>query len=472
MRIWLWPFLDTMNVLTLTYFFILNSIYLVTSLFAFGALRRHVYRMKALYLEDMVNAQAAPSVTILVPAYNEESTCVESIRSLLTLIYYDYEVIVVNDGSKDHTLQALIQAFEMVVTPRLNTGEIKTKEIHETYRSPRHPNLWMIHKKNGGKSDALNAGLNYCRTPLFCAIDADTVIERDALVRIVRPFLEDVTTVAVGGIIRIANDCVVDSGVLKAVQFPKSWLVRFQILEYLRAFLSGRMGWNAVNATLVISGAFGMFRRRIVVDAGGFATDTVGEDMELVVRLHRYCLESHMSYRVTYVPDPVAWTECPRTYKILARQRDRWQRGLAESLWRHRVMLLNPRYKTIGLLAYPYFFFLEMLGPVIEALGYISFAATLSLGLVSGYYFLAFLTMAIFVGVALSIAAVGLEELSLRRFPRLRDLLKLFGVAILENFGYRQLLAFYRLGGMLSFCFRIKRWGKMEKKGFDQGVAA
>lgn len=462
----LWGTVEIFNYLVLAYFVLLNAVYLGTSLFAFGALRRYAARMKSLDLDDLIRGGTAPAITLVAPAYNEEPTCVESVRSLLTLDYPDFEILVVNDGSADQTLQRLIEAFNLAPAARMPTSDLPSQPVRQVYRSRRHPNLWVVDKENGGKADALNAGIAFCRTPLFCAMDADSLLERQALVRIVRPFLEDARTVAAGGILRIANGCVVKQGQVVDVRLPRNLWAQFQVLEYLRAFLSGRMGWAALDATLVISGAFGIFRRSVVVEAGGYATDTVGEDMELVVRLHRHCAEAGVPYRIHFVPDPVAWTECPESLSVLGRQRDRWQRGLFQSLTRHRVMLFNRRYGNAGLLAFPYFFFLEMCGPVIEGLGYVSFAVTVLSGRADPLYIQAFLGVAVALGMALSVAAVGLEELSFRRYPRTLDLVRLFALAILENFGYRQLSAWWRLKGTWSAIRKVEGWGRMQRKGF------
>jgi cellulose synthase/poly-beta-1,6-N-acetylglucosamine synthase-like glycosyltransferase len=458
--------LDGFNVVVIVYFVVLNSIYLGMTALAFGALRRYGLRMRLVDPSELMSTAGMPPVTLIAPAYNEEPTCVESTRSLLTLRYPDYDILVVNDGSSDGTLARMNEAFDLEEAARAPVSAIETAEIKSVLRSRRHPNLWVLDKANGGKADALNAGLNYCRTPLFCAMDADSLLEPEALTRIVRAFLEDSSTVAAGGVIRIVNGCAVRSGIVEEVRLPKSFLARIQVLEYLRSFLAGRMGWDALDATLIISGAFGMFSRQHVVDVGGYRTDTVGEDMELVVRLHRHCRELGKPYRVAFVPDPVAWTECPETLKILGRQRDRWQRGLMESMWRNRVMILNPRYGRIGMLAAPYYFFLEVLGPVIEALGYVTFLAALLLGRASGPYVIAFLSVAFALGIALSFAAVGLEELSFRRYPRMRDLLHLLAVAIAENVGYRQISIYWRLRGMVSKLRGASSWGVMERKGF------
>jgi cellulose synthase/poly-beta-1,6-N-acetylglucosamine synthase-like glycosyltransferase len=463
----LWAVIDAINLLVLIYFFTLNSIYATTTIGSFRFLIRYAKRLESIDVEELVASGATPPVTLIAPAYNEAATCVESARSLLTLQYPNYEILVVNDGSSDNTPELLINAFEMVPATRLPSAQLPTAPVRQVFRSRRHPNLWMIDKENGGKADALNAGLNLCRTPLFCGIDADSLLEPDALIRVTRPFLENARTVAVGGIIRIVNGSTVRHGVVQDVRLPRSLLARFQVLEYLRAFLSGRVAWGEMNAGLIISGAFGLFRRAVVVEAGGYATDTVGEDMELVVRLHRHCLENDIPYRIGFVPDPVAWTECPETLRGMSRQRDRWQRGLVESLMRHKRMLLNRRYGKVGLLAYPYFFFLEMLGPVIETAGYVAFAITVFAGRASEPYVAAFLSLALVFGMALSASAVALEELTFRGYPRNRDLARLIWLAVAENVGYRQLNSFWRMQGVISAVLRVKRWGKAERRGFE-----
>lgn len=461
-----WLVLDAVNITVVLYFLTLNSVYLITSIFAFRALKRYALRLKTVDVEELVAYAGVPPVTLVVPAFNEEATCVESTRSLLMLRYPEYEIVIVDDGSKDGTLDRLKESYGLIEAARATTASLPSMPIHGIWKSKQHPNLWVISKENGGKADALNAGLNFCHTPLFCAIDADSLLERDALTRIARAFMEEASTVAAGGIIRIVNGCEVRDGVVNRIGLPRSRLARFQVIEYLRAFLSGRMGWDAVQSTLIISGAFGMFRRSVVVEAGGYSTETVGEDMELVVRLHRHCREKGRRYRVAFIPDPVAWTECPETIRVLARQRDRWQRGLIESLMRHRKMLLNPRYGRIGLVAYPYFFFLEMCGPLVEALGYVSFTLTVILGRASLFYVSAFLSVAVAFGVALSIAAVGLEELTFRRYPRFRDILTLLLLSVFENIGYRQLSTYWRVRGTFSKLRGKTKWGSMDRKGF------
>lgn len=449
---------------------VLNGYYLVTSVYAFRSLRRYARRISSIELNDLIDSAGAPPITLIVPAYNEEDNCLEAMRSFLSLTYPEYEVIFVNDGSTDTTLELLEEAFDLVPTPRSPTADLATEPVHEIYQSQTHPKLWVIDKENGQRADAVNAGLNYCRTPLFCATDADSIVERDALERIVRPFLEDDRTVASGGIVRVGNGCEIENGQVKNVRLPENLLARFQVLEYLRSFLSGRVAWHDLRIMFIISGAFGLFRRSLVIEAGGLARDTVGEDLELTIRLHRYCREEDIPYRIAFVPDPVVWTEVPETLRDLGSQRDRWQRGVLESMFRHITMLFNPRYGRIGLVAYPYFF-LEMMGPVVEFLGYIVFVWMI----ISGFPLtiaIVLIILAVALGTTLSVIAIGLEELGFRRYERFSELLRLLGLTILENFGYRQILTYYRIKGTVNYLLDTSDWGTMRRKGLNRGSSS
>jgi cellulose synthase/poly-beta-1,6-N-acetylglucosamine synthase-like glycosyltransferase len=462
------------NWLTLSYFLVLSTVYFFTSVLAYRHLKRYSHKLYAAPDTTLLSAQYLPPVTIIGPAYNEEATCVDATRSLLTMEYPDYEVLVVNDGSKDNTLKCMIDAFDMEPTPRMPMAKIPTASVRCIYRSKRIPNLWMIDKENGGKADSLNAGINYSTSPFFCAMDADSLLERTALIRIIRPFIENGNTVAVGGIIRIVNGCTVHDGRVTDIRLPRNWWAKFQVLEYFRAFLAGRMGWEAIKATLIISGAFGLFKRSTVVEVGGYATkrtsrETVGEDMELVVRLHKHCLANKIPYTINFIPDPVAWTECPESLKILKRQRSRWQRGLLECTTRHLDMMLNPRYGRIGMVAFPYFLVLEGLGPAVEFISYVYFIYLLfTIKSGSMLFMVAFFLVAFVLGMALSILAICLEEISFKRYPRFGDLMQLFLLSVAEVFGYRQLNAWWRMNGLYSFLTGNSDWGKMERKGFSK----
>jgi cellulose synthase/poly-beta-1,6-N-acetylglucosamine synthase-like glycosyltransferase len=451
----------------LGYLVVLNTAYTILAVLTYRAVFRYRRRLDAYVPEEALGADAVPPITLIAPAYNEAATCIASTRGFLNTDYPNIEVLVVNDGSTDATLDRLHDEFDLQPASRPPTASLSTEPVRQVYQSQIHPNLWVIDKENGGKADALNAGINFCDSPFFCAVDADTLVEGDGLIRMVRPFLEETATVAVGGIVRVANGCTVRSGGVQEVSMPKKWLPKMQVLEYLRAFYYGRVGWDALGAMLIISGAFGLFRRETVVDAGGYRTDTVGEDMELVVRMHRRLREAREDYRVRFVPDPVAWTEVPSTLRTLGRQRDRWQRGLADTMIRHQRMLLNPRYGVVGLLAYPFFYVLETFGPILELAGYITFVITLVTSTLSGPFLLAFFLVAFMLGMALSLSAVALEELTFRRYEKTSDLAQLFLLPAVEVFGYRQLNAWWRIKGLWSYLRSNEEWGVMERTGFD-----
>jgi cellulose synthase/poly-beta-1,6-N-acetylglucosamine synthase-like glycosyltransferase len=383
------------------------------------------------------------------------------------LEYPLYEVIVVNDGSKDKTLEKLRTAFNLYQIPADIEERVPCKKILGVYRSPDNPNLVVVDKINGGKADALNAGINVSRYPLICAIDADSLLEGVSLLRVTKPFLEKPEKmVAVGGIVRVANGCTIEGGCVVRAGLSRAWLPLIQTVEYLRAFLFGRSGWSALNSLLIISGAFSFFRKDVVVAVGGYRQGSLGEDMELVVRIHRYLREQKKEYEILFLPDPICWTEVPESLKTLGRQRNRWQRGLIETLSIHRKMMLNPKYGTVGMFAFPYFVFFEMLSPLVELAGYIVAPISYALGMVDLAFFGLFLTAAILVGVVLSTMSVVLEEISFRRYPGISDIAKLVAASLLENFGYRQLTLLWRLKGTWDYLNGKTAWGKMERKGF------
>lgn len=451
--------------LFLSYFVLQSMAYLTLYL---SALRGIGHFMTRISLERVLSYQSGlePPISILVPAYNEAATIVGSVRSLLQIEYPEYEVIVINDGSRDTTLDVLKRAFDLVPYADLPRQDIATRPLRGTYRSLRHPNLRVIDKDNGGKADSLNAGINTARSPLFCGVDADSILERNSLLRVVRPFLDDPTTVAAGGTVRIANGCEAQLGFMTRIGLPRNFLALCQVVEYLRAFLFGRLGWEPVNALLIISGAFGVFHKDTVVWAGGYRTDTVGEDMELVVRLHRLLRAARRPYRISFVPDPICWTEAPESMAVLRTQRARWHRGLSESLMMNRGLLFSRHGGAPGWLAFPFMILFEWLSPVVELAGYIFMTVFWALGLVSWQAFVAFLFVALGVGVMLSVTATLLEEMSFHVYPKRRQMLALLGIAVLENFGYRQINSAWRLLGLWQWATRRKGvWGRMTRKG-------
>ncbi len=452
----------------IVYFILINLVYFVMLVSSYVAIIRYLRR--DLFCDSLIIIQSEFStpISVLAPAYNEQATITASVHSLLGLNYSTMEVIVINDGSGDGTLNTMIREFGLRRSHQVYPYKIKTKPVRGIYVSDKAEwkNLIVVDKENGGKADALNAGINVSHYPLFCAIDADSILEDSALLKVAKPFLEDERVIAVGGIVRIANGCEIERNRIKKVRLSKKHLPIFQVVEYFRAFLSGRMGWSAINGLLIISGAFGLFRKDVVLACGGYNHDTVGEDMELVARMHWYMRENNLPYRVVFVPDPVCWTEAPETLKMLGRQRNRWHRGLLDTLLIHGSMMFKRRFGVIGLLSIPYYLFFELLGPVIETLGYVFVVFSYFFGVVDVQVLLLFFVVAIIYGMLFSVGAVLLEEISFHRYPRARDLSKLIIFAVLENFGYRQLTVLWRIKGLWDYFRGVRTWGTMQRTGF------
>jgi cellulose synthase/poly-beta-1,6-N-acetylglucosamine synthase-like glycosyltransferase len=405
-----------------------------------------------------------PPITVVVPAYNEMATIPDSIRSFLQLHYSQFEIVVVNDGSSDDTLATLTREFSLVPFPEAYRVRVATKPVRGIYLSTIHSNLRVVDKENGGKADSLNAGVNASRYPLFCAVDADSILQTDSLQRVVQPFIEDRNTIASGGTIRVANGCKVDHGFLLSVGLPGNLLALFQIVEYIRAFLFGRLGWSPLNALLIISGAFGLFNKERVIEAGGFRSDTIGEDMELITRLHRINRIKGREYKITFVPDPICWTEAPEDIRTLINQRIRWQRGLSESLFSNIGLLFHPRGGAVGWIAFPFFLIFEWFGPIIEIAGYIFTIVALPLGLIKPPIAAIFFLVSIGFGVMLSTTALLLEEMSFHLYAKPRHFATLMFVAVIENFGYRQFNALCRIWGIARFLSGKKGgWGAMRR---------
>lgn len=462
-------FLLYMQYAILTYFVVVNTFYAILLVVAFTEMIEHMRRTRGEARWRVLNSRVAPRISILAPAYNEEETVQQSVRGLLALHYPRLEVVLINDGSKDRTMEVAVREFGLTPVHPAHAGRIACQHIKTLYRSHSHPNLIVIDKVNGGKADALNAGLNLASGDLVCAMDADTLIEPDALQRMVRPFLFDEGIVAAGGTIRIANGSIMRGGQIYELRVPHRPIPGFQIVEYLRAFLFGRLGWNKLGGNLVISGAFGVFKREEVIAVGGYAHGSVGEDIELVLKLRRRGYEVPGTPReIAFVPDPVAWTEAPETLAVLGRQRDRWHRGLADTLWRHRTIIFNPRYGVLGLLVMPYFLIIELIAPVIEAIGVISLILGLLVGILNFPFAILFFLLAYGYGMLLTVMTLLLEELSYHRYQRVRDRWVLLGWALLENLGYRQLTVWWRLKGLWKFLRGNTQWGEMTRRGIGQ----
>lgn len=411
----------------------------------------------------------APPVSVIAPAFNEELSIVDSVQALLALHYPEHEVIVVNDGSGDATLARMIAEFDMHPVDRQQIAALQMTRILGVYASASHPNLLVVDKENGRKADAVNAGLGFAMTPLVCVIDADSIIEADGLLRAVEPFMsDDGDLVAVGGAIRIVNGSIVRGGHIERIGLSNKWLPRFQMIEYMRAFLTARVANADLQMLLLISGAFGIFKRSVLVEVGGYRHDTVGEDLELVTNIHRYMREAKRPYRVEFIPEIVCWTEAPETIGGLRNQRARWEQGALETLVKHRHLIGNPRYGRIGIVALPMMVIEDVLGPPLELIGYLVFPVAYALGILEPEAALAFLCLTFVFGTAISVATLALEERQLRRTPSAADLARLAGAAIVENFGYRQMNLVFRLLGMWRYFRKDNSWASVPRIGFNR----
>ena len=448
----------------LSYFFLTNffyfMIYLVAMVVIFQNRRRVAVKTPTMF----------PPVSILMPAYNEENVIVESLNSLFLLRYPIYEIIVINDGSTDATFTALQKAFSLQPHPFVtHANDIETQLLRGFYSSTTHPRLKVIDKRNGGKADSLNAGLNRAQYPFYCCIDADGILDPDCLRHLIQPFLQDPSTVAVGGTVRLANGCHIRHGALQKAKLSSRLLPCVQALEYLRAFFMGRMFWSSINALLIISGALGVFQRDLVVELGGYTPNLLGEDMELVVRMHRHLRLTGRRYRICYVPDPLCWTEAPESFAQLRKQRVRWQRGMMESLYQNRSLLGSWQGGAVGLLAMPFALVIEGFGPVFELFGACYVIVGGILGFVTLKFVAVFFVLSVSVGLMFSSFSILVEELAFKTYPRFIDLLRLFWAALLENTILRPLFTYWRLQGTLAFFFsKRKEWGTLNRLGLER----
>ena len=427
-------------------------------------------RFRSLAVSDHV-----PPVSILVPSYNEELTIIESVRSLLSLEYPKYEVLVVNDGSVDRTLDVLIEEFGLTALPDSELPEsyaLEASPIRAVYHNPEYPNLYVLDKPNGGKADALNVGINFSHYPLICTIDADSLLDRDALIRMVRVYMENpAETVAVGGNVRIANGCRIENGTVKDVRLPRKLLPMLQSIEYLKAFLGGRIGWSSVNALLIISGAFGLFRKQDVINVGGYREGFPGEDMNIVLKLHKSMLEQKRKYRIAFCPDAVCWTQAPDTLRILGSQRKRWGRGNLKNMWEFRHLFFNPKYRQIGLFAIPYNVLFETLNPYFKITGFLALVGYVSMDMTKWYILLTFFLVNMMISLIFNCGAMLLEEIAFRRYSKARDAWRMVAFALLLSLGYDHLNAYWRFRGHIDFFRNKKTWGVMERKSWKDESA-
>ncbi len=452
--------------------FILSS-YVVISLLSTKELMKYINRRSILEHDTLISSPYQPGISIIAPAYNEEVTIADNIRSLLSLHYSALTIIIVNDGSKDSTLKEAIDNYDLYLTDEIYPSIIETKKIKGIYRSRKKAfsKLIVVDKENGGKADAINVGANVSNTEYFACIDVDCIIDQDAFLRLVEPILKAGTKKvgAVGGIVWLTNDADIKSGKVMKIRTPKSYIAKIQVVEYFRAFLLGRPAWAYKNGMLLISGAFGLFDRETVLKVGGYNHKTVGEDMELVMRMHRYYRENDIDYEIAYLPDPLCWTEAPSDYTILGRQRNRWTRGTIECLKFHKVMFLNPRYGILGLISYPYWLLAEWLAPFVEAGGLLFFLIMAVLGLANWPFFFALLLLVYTFATCISIYAILIQEVSYSKYESTDDLIQLIKTALLEPIKYHPKTVKWSIRGNYDhFSGSNKGWGEMTRKGFKK----
>lgn len=473
-----------MNIIEILIYFIVSAIFLYSvaliifyifiGLNSIGETREYLHKNEFTDYRLLASSPHAPTVSILAPAYNEGATIVENVRSLLSLYYNKLELVVINDGSKDDSLQKLIDAYKLEKVDFFVNYSIPTQQVKAVYKTshPAYNKLVVVDKVNGGKADALNVGINIASNDYIVCIDADCILEHDAILKMVKPFLEEgeARVIASGGVIRIANSCEVKNGRLTKVYLPENYWARMQALEYIRAFLLGRMAWSRLDGLLLISGAFGAFDKEIAIKCGGYSTETVGEDMELVVRMRRYMHENDLPYKVTYIPDPLCWTEAPETTNILSRQRNRWTRGTIETLRAHKKIFLNPRYDLLGVLSYPYWLLFEMLAPLIEFVGFIVFLVLAFLGLINWHMFFAFLLFIISFGYLNSIFAIYMEVSTYNQYKRRKEVGKLILAALTEPFIFHPFVVWAGVRGYFDFLRKRKSWGEMTRRGFTKAT--
>ena len=455
----------------LLYFLAMNLINLMLIIRAYFATRQYQEEVEVDQLLDHFETLHVKPITLICPAYNEGAGVVASVKSLLGLRYPKFQVVVVNDGSKDDTLEKLIEAFRLHRSDRVVRLALPTARVRGVYESTFVPRLVVVDKENGGKADALNCGLNLATYPLVCCMDGDSLLENDALLKITRPFLDRPHVVATAGVIRPLNGCQVTPMGIRAIFMPTNWLARMQVVEYLRSFLFGRMGLSNLGSMFIVSGAFGVFRKDLLLEMGGFHK-TIGEDFELVVRLHHHLKAKGGPYQIVMVPDPVCWTEVPEDSGTLKRQRNRWQRGLLETLWKHRKMWFNPKYGRVGLFSMPYFIFFEALAPIIEVLGYVVFVWSLWNHSINNAFAILFIYVALLLGVLNSVVSVVLQEISGHRYQGFKAWSLLLFTAVAENFGYRQMTVWWRLKGTFDWIRGKEGWGQMKRKGIGPSPAA
>ncbi len=457
----------------LIFYLCLHGSYLLLILLGTVSMRRYNRSINFGDFKRIADSQLTLPYSVIIPAHNEEKVIIGTVDAALKLRYPQYEVIVVNDGSQDATLQRLVERYQMRLVHKVGQIRLQTQPVRGVYESFEHPNLVVIDKENGRRPDAINAGVNLSRYPLLCIMDADCIYEEDALLRAVRPFLRNSRVIATGGIVRPANGLQVRDGQIVETGVPKRMLALIQAVEYLRSFQWARLGLSRLNSMLCISGAFMVVKKDVFVEMGGCDATSITDDIDFTVRLYKYVYEYRGCDRplIEYVPDPVCYTEVPESMRIYASQRNRWQRGTLQALFRQWRMTFNPRYGMAGMFGMPFFLFFEGFSALVEGLGYVLVPIAWMLGLVSLKLLLMFLALAIVLGTFLSVSAVLLQEHTRMRVKSTRDLLRLLAASLIDNFGYHQLHLWFRIVGTFEYVVQRRQdLGSMERYGDYQDL--
>lgn len=424
----------------------------------YGAKRRNILK------NELSNDYYIP-VSVLVPAYNEAVTIETTIKSLLALDYRLYEIIIVDDGSTDHTAEVVRETFRMRAVNRPIRRQIQCQPAEAVFESREWKvPITLIRKKNGGKADALNMGINASRYPYFLCMDADSILQYDSLDKIVRPVLEEDHVVAVGGAIRPCNGAEIENGYVKRYRMPGNLLACMQVLEYDRSFLAARIMLDKFNGSIIISGAFGLFKKDVVIAAGGYETDTVGEDMELVVKLHVFCRENGHPYRIRYTADAICWTQVPEKMRDLRGQRRRWHIGLFQSMSKHKKILANPKYGLVSFVSYLYFLVYELLSPYIEVFGVLTMVLASFLDFLNVPFMLLYLGIYIVYTSILSLTAFFARMHTNDLTLTVGDVLKAVGLCAFEVSCLRFILAWIRMTALIGYRKRKTQWQKIERK--------
>lgn len=487
-------FVDYLEHLVFIYGCCMLCIYAILAYLSFRNVRRFKKRSEYVDYTKLLSSPLLPGISVIAPAFNEGLSIIMNVRSLLTLNYPEFEVIIVNDGSTDDTLEQLIREFEMTEVEYAYDEKIVTQPMKRIFKSvnPIHSRLLVIDKVNGkSKADASNAGINASSYKYFLCTDVDCILEKNTLLKMIKPFMDEedrkikqvgepcpecgythviedqVRVIASGATLRLGNSCEVEDGIITRVRPPKKILPRFQEMEYIRAYVLGKMGWSAINCVPNVSGGLGLFDKEIAVKAGGYDARSFAEDMDIVTRMCAYMIDNKLKYAVRYIPSSQCWTEGPATLKVFGRQRTRWGRGLAEIMTIHKKILLNPRYGRLGLVVLPYNLLFEFLAPIIEVLGIGYYIYLILNNHINWPFALALLIFAYLFSVMITTLAILWDQLTFRHYKTGYEVVQLSGMAFLEPLIYHPLIVFFALKGYYNFATGRKHsWGNMQRQGF------